>query len=244
MAFRNNDVPQIYQRVDPNGNIYYADHEHISIAGLYYYPNYLTEEEERSVIELIDSRPWKHDICRRTQHYGYTYYHTRHNILTMQPVTQPDEHTGDLSDLQFIIDRLMADKIFPEDHPPTQILVNEYLNNMGIKGHIDNTSAFGDVIISLSLNAPAFMTMRSCADPNIVMKVLMEERSLLVMTEDARFLWRHGITEQKKVWVPSRKQTILRDDSYRRLSLTIREIKVSGTKKVKEGDPDDEAQKY
>merc|ERR1712137_594641 len=231
--------PEIYPRVDSGGRPFYADHPSMEIPGMLYFPNYVTEEEEQRLLELIDGRPWNHDICRRTQYYGYTYYHTRQNILTLQPVDQPQTHTGELSDMQFILDRMIADRIFPDDHPPTQVLVNEYLNNMCIKGHLDNVDAFGDVIVSLSLNAPAYMTMRACDDPDKVMKVLMEPRSAFIMTGDSRFLWRHGITRQKKVWDPSTNSIILRDDSYRRVSLTIREVKTDGTKKVQEGDPDD-----
>lgn len=240
MAFSNAHAPLIYERKDPDGFPFYADHETMEIPGLLYRPNYVSEEEEKQLMDLIDGRPWNHDIARRTQYYGYTYYHTRQNILSMQPVDQPDTHTGNLEDMDFLINRFVNDKLFPPDHPPTQVLVNEYLNNMSIKGHLDNTNAFGDVIVSLSLCAPSYMTMRSCDDPNKVMKVFMEERSALIMTGDARFAWRHGITRQKQVYIPSTGKTILRDDSYRRVSLTVREIKVSGTKKVTEDDPDEE----
>ena len=157
----------------------------------------------------------------------------------MQPADQPDTHTGNLEDMDFLTDRLNNDKIFPPEHPPTQVLVNEYLNNMCIKGHVDNVDAFGDVIISLSLSAPSYMTMRSSEDPDVCMKVFMEERSLLIMSGDSRFKWRHGITRQKNVYVPTTKICVKRDDTYRRISLTIREIKVEGTKRITEDDPDD-----
>lgn len=239
MAFLNKQPPKVFLRKDKDGYPFYADHETLEIPGLLYRPNYITKEEEELLMNLLDSRPWHHDICRRTQYYGYTYYHTRQNIVCMQPVDQPETHTGSMDDMDFLINRLLEDKIYPPDHPPTQVLVNEYLNNMCIKGHIDNTDAFGDVIISLSLNAPSYMTMRNCDNPDLVMKVFMEERSLLIMSGDSRFHWRHGITRQKNVYVPTTGLTIKRDETYRRVSLTIREIKIDGTKRITEEDPDD-----
>ena len=238
MAYTNETPPVVFERHDPNGNLFYCDSDTLIIPGLYYQANFLTEEEEKQILSIIDSNEWNHDIQRKTQYYGYTYYHTRHNSTSMQPTEQIENTHFPLSQLQFVIDKFKDTTIFPPDHPPTQILVNEYLRNMSIKGHVDNVDAFGDVIISLSLCGPAYMTMRSIENPNIVAKVFMEERSILIMSGDSRFKWRHAITKQRRVYLPTKKITILRDDTYRRVSLTIREIKIEGTKKVREGEED------
>lgn len=144
--------------------------------------------------------------------------------------------------------------------PPTQILINEYKNNMGIASHFEDFDAFGPVILTISLVSPVYMTLKkptieptisgkSKVDDNInacdtyddVVKVLLEPGSLLIMKDDARYKYRHGIGKYKWVNLPpatsSDKTTtatrIKRDDSYRRVSLTIRHL-LSTRRKVRE----------
>ncbi len=47
-----------------------------------------------------------------------------------------------------------------------------------------------------------------------------------------RYRWQHGITQMKHFTLPHTGETVYRDASYRRLSLTFRRILVQGTKKV------------
>ncbi len=143
--------------------------------------------------------------------------------------------------------------------PPTQILINEYKNNMGIASHFEDFDAFGPVILTISLVSPVYMTLKkptieptisgeSKTDDNInagdtyddVVKVLLEPGSLLIMKDDARYKYRHGIGKYKWINLPpttsSDKTTatrIKRDDSYRRVSLTIRHL-LSTRRKVRE----------
>eukprot|EP01083_Nonionella_stella_P165157 548810_1 len=127
---------------------------------------------------------------------------------------------------------------------PDQVLVNEYIGNMGISTHFDDFDAFGDVITSLSLINPVYMTLQypnelnnHCTDlkPNGRVRVLLEPRSLLVMKDDLRYKWRHGITKHKLVFLPQDKGILKRDDNYRRLSATIRKLG-KGRKRVLKSD--------
>merc|ERR1712151_484509 len=77
---------------------------------------------------------------------------------------------------------------------PTQILVNEYLENFGISSHFEDEEAFGAVIATISLLSPIFMSLEkprehnnSCQDLECELKVLLEPRSLFVMSEDCRY---------------------------------------------------------
>ena len=60
--------------------IFYPGGEQIYVNGLLYFPNYISEEEEKLLMEIIDKNNWRKDIRRRQQHYGMLYYHTRHNL--------------------------------------------------------------------------------------------------------------------------------------------------------------------
>lgn len=53
-----------------------------SIKGLTIIPNYITEEDEQQLIEIINAQEWDTTIKRATQHYGYYYnYDGNDNIF-------------------------------------------------------------------------------------------------------------------------------------------------------------------
>lgn len=145
---------------------------------------------------------------------------------------------------------------------PTQVLINEYRNNMGIASHFEDFDAFGPVIVTISLISPVYMTLKkpttqpkpdgsdntninACDSYDDVVKILLEPGSLLIMKDDARFKYRHGIGKYKWINLPPSQELsqceafsldiaeavststrrIKRDDSYRRVSLTIRHLK-------------------
>lgn len=212
--------------------LFEPDSPKIDIDGLDYYPNYVTEEEEKELLRIIDNNPWNADIRRRQQHYGYVYYHTRHNLPTVQPSEQNNEnpHLLPLSAFDFLQQRLIQDGIFPIDDPPMQCLVNEYIGNVRIAFHLDNIRAFGDTIAGISLGDPCYMTLKLDSDINVQTKFFMARRSLYVMKRDARFKWQHGITKKKHYTDPTTSQEMHRDENFRRVSLTFRKILIDGVK--------------
>ena len=229
MAYNNLIPPTVYKCKDERGNEFWADKENASIPGFLYFPDFVNEEEAEQILQLIDSKKWNGGIGRRTQHYGYTYYHTKHDLIELQPEIQPEE-TESLSELKFFNDRILH--FFPDDHPPTQCLVNEYVSNRGISSHVDSPICFGDIVVGLSLCDPVYMTFQPIDDPTTDIKVFLASRSLMVMSNDVRFKWKHAITAMKRVYVPDTGDCIHRRENYRRVSLTYREIKVEGTKQV------------
>ncbi|KAG7350016.1 2OG-Fe(II) oxygenase superfamily-domain containing protein [Nitzschia inconspicua] len=163
------------------------------------------------------------------------------------------------SGMQYWLERTRP--FFPKDSSlPTQVLVNEYRNNLGIASHFEDFDAFGDTIVTISLINPIYMTLKrptertnACDTYHDIVKILLEPGSILVMKRDARYQYRHGIGKSKWVHVvttTTRKTTgnggngnddyieekdnvdtvgsssysIQRNDSYRRLSLTIRHL--------------------
>ncbi|KAJ3141937.1 hypothetical protein HK100_005035 [Physocladia obscura] len=132
--------------------------------------------------------------------------------------------------------------------PPSQVLVNEYTRNAGLSCHLEDTAAFGPYILTLSLLNPVWMDLKpvplapapnsttptNTTNPNSSFRILLEPRSLLIMHSDARYKWMHGISKSKSVPFINANNTecsIPRDDTYRRLSLTVRTV-LDGRKKV------------
>ncbi|KAL9652543.1 hypothetical protein ABK040_000113 [Willaertia magna] len=231
-----------------------------SIPGLYVFPDYISKEEEQDILNnILNANKWcEGQICRRQQHYGYLYYHTRHHLPELQPKGQNITPLESLpfENWKFLWDRLNErDEMFKDDtaveNGQPQCLVNEYVGSQGISSHVDNTNAFGDIIIGISLVNPIYMTFRKVITSENQQeeetKVLLMPRSCYVLSGEARNLWRHGITHMKQVLIPDEylneefnKKALLRTNDYQRISLTFRYIKIEGTKQVNEDDPNPE----
>lgn len=182
-----------------------ADKQNIS--GLGYVQNYITFEEESALIDIIDKQEWRTDLKRRVQHYGYRYDYKNKKL---------DHHyLGSIPNwLTNLCDRLLNEGFFYV--LPDQVIVNEYLPGQGITSHIDCVPCFGYTVCSLSLCSTCVMELTNGA---LTRRCLLEPRSLLILSDEARYLWKHGIMARKHDlydgYVIARK---------RRVSLTFRKV--------------------
>lgn len=176
------------------------------ISGLSYLPGFITAAEEQALITQIDQKPWLNELKRRVQHYGYRYdYKAR-------AVTE-DSYLGPLPEwLQSLASRLVEESIF--EKTPDQVIVNEYLPGQGIAAHTDCIPCFGATIASLSLGSGCVMQFSQNNDKE---GLFLEERSLLTLSESARYHWKHAIPARKTDSVDSFKV-----ERKRRVSLTFR----------------------
>jgi len=100
---------------------------------------------------------------------------------------------------------------------PDQLIINEYNPGQGINKHVDRVDIFDNYIYSLSLGSDCVMTFEKAE--NQIQKHL-KRRSLLIISDDARYKWTHAIVARKTDLIGDKK--IERD---RRISLTFRTIK-------------------
>lgn len=150
------------------------------IPGLRYLPGYVTESEEAGLVRAIDAGAWNTEWQRR-QPYGASY--------GKGDSTLPIPGWG----------RRLAVRLFAggvTDVPFDQMLVNEYLPGQGIAPHRDY-EPFGRTVVSLSLLSPYVMDFRHRATGRKE-RLLLEPRSLLVLSDEARYGWEHGIAARKK----------------------------------------------
>jgi alkylated DNA repair dioxygenase AlkB len=99
--------------------------------------------------------------------------------------------------------------------PFDQMLVNDYLPGQGISLHCDYKT-FGGTVVSLSLLSACVMDFGQVSDKRRE-AILLEPRGLLILADEARNEWRHGIASRKNDrW---QQTTIPRG---RRLSITFR----------------------
>jgi alkylated DNA repair dioxygenase AlkB len=179
--------------------------------GLTYMENYIQDEEAERLVRQIDAAPWRTDLKRRVQHYGYRYdYKARQ--------ARREDYLGSLPDLfQHLAERLTCEGHFQA--VPDQVIVNEYQPGQGISAHIDCQPCFGETIASLSLLSACVMRFASQRSSRH-MDLLLRPDSLLVMAGEARHGWTHAIPARKTDLVEG--QTSRRT---RRISLTFRQMK-------------------
>ncbi len=180
-----------------------------AIPGLLYVPMFIDNLKEKAIILHIDRQQWIAELKRRVQHYGYKYDYKARNITK-------ELKLGSIPDwLAFYCNDLYQKGIFSKI--PDQVIVNEYLPGQGISQHIDCTSCFEEKIASLSIGSACVMDFVNSKTNNRI-SMLLEPCSLIVLSGDARYQWKHGIASRKK------DSLIPRD---RRLSLTFRNVILS-----------------
>ena len=182
-----------------------------SISGLLYVGNYITEDQHDWLLEKIDKLPWRADLKRKVQHYGFKYdYKARKVDLDMR--------IGELPEwLKRISHNLCEDGYMQE--VADQVIVNEYQPGQGISGHIDCEPCFKDTIVSLSLGSGCIMDFTNKHDMQKKIPMWLEPRSLIVLYGEARYEWLHGISPRKSDNWNGHKY-----ERQRRVSLTFRKV--------------------
>jgi alkylated DNA repair dioxygenase AlkB len=181
-----------------------------SIPGLTYLPDFIDEQTEAELIRTIDTQPWITELKRRVQHYGYRYDYKARNVT-------PESYLGALPDwVSPYADQLRVGGAFPA--LPDQVIVNEYQPGQGIAPHIDCVPCFTDTIASLSLGSTCIMEFTHTETQQKI-PMLLEPRSLVVLSGDARYRWQHSIPHRK---TDRHDGQIL--SRGRRLSLTFRKV--------------------
>ncbi|KAL3907866.1 MAG: hypothetical protein SGILL_008698, partial [Bacillariaceae sp.] len=77
-----------------------------------------------------------------------------------------------------------------------QLTVNQYKPGEGIGSHVDTPSAFGDGLISISLNSGIVMEFRN-VNTDEKKLVYLPARSLVLMSGPARYEWEHQIVTRR-----------------------------------------------
>ena len=178
------------------------------VSGLCYVKDYLSHNQQASLIHQIDKSLWLTDLKRRVQHYGYKYDYRRRTI-------DDSLYLGSLPDWL----EALAQQIHHSGYMPAQadqVIINEYLPGQGISPHIDCEPCFGDVIVSLSLGSSCIMDFTKDREH---VSVMLEPGSLLVITGEARYDWKHGIAARREDVMNG-----VRHPRGRRLSVTLRTV--------------------
>jgi alkylated DNA repair dioxygenase AlkB len=175
-------------------------------AGLDYLPDYLDRETHDRLLSGVDENRWLTSAEHRVQIYGYHYNRQADAAYRI----------GDIPEWSKALAlRLHQDGFMPR--VPNQLVANEYQPGVGIFDHMDQ-AVFGDVVVSVSLGSTCVMRFTH-AESARVDELLLEPRSVLVLSGDVRWRWKHGIPGRlSDVW---NGRELVRT---RRVSLTFRTI--------------------
>lgn len=181
-----------------------------AVPGLSYLDGFVGAAEQAALLEAIDAGPWRTDLKRRVQHYGYRYDYRARSV-------SENDALGPLPEwLLPSCRRLVEWGVFST--LPDQVIVNEYLPGQGIAAHTDCVPCFGATIASLSLGAPITLALSETAI-GAGHAVRLAPRSLLVLSGPARSRWRHGIAARR--WDVVAGVRVRRE---RRVSVTFRTL--------------------
>ena len=175
------------------------------IAGLQYVPGYLASGEHDALLATVSALDWREAGGRRIQFYGYWHQVGRGGVYRV----------GDLPEWALrLARRLRDDGLMP--YVADQLIVSEYQAGEGIRPHID-APIFAEIIVGVALGSACVMEfLRPGHDTEAV---LLEPRSAVVLSRDARHEWRHSIpAREADDW---RGQRLRRS---RRVSLTFRKM--------------------
>ncbi|ATZ80383.1 putative DNA repair dioxygenase [Bodo saltans virus] len=183
-----------------------------NIDGLFYCDNFIDDKMEQKIIHLVNQEKWSSELSRRVQHYGYKYDYKRRTT---------DPHKDYIGELPVWTDYIIH-KMFCSFHKTCihlpfetfdQLIVNEYKKGQGIGKHTDCISCFSNGIAIISLNNDSIITFEK---NGIRHDIHVKRKSLVLMTDDARYNWTHAI-------IPMNNNNFTNDKP--RISITFRFVK-------------------
>lgn len=180
-----------------------------AIDGLRYIPDYLTSETADVLIRAADAHEWWMTLDHPVQVYGYHYNHKRQEAYRIGelPVWASELAT-----------RLCQDGLIPDT--PNMMVVNDYPAGSGFFAHIDQ-AVFGSTILSVSLGSTCAMRFSHVLSRRVE-ECLLEPQSVVVLSGDVRWNWKHEI--------PARTVDTVGGHDWprsRRVSLTFRAVPTS-----------------
>jgi len=190
-----------------------ADSHPAPLPGLSIVPDFITEAEERALLEAVDQAPWMNDLARRVQHYGWRYDYKAKRV-------DPGANLGPLPPwASKLAELLLARELVPE--LPDQVIVNEYVGAQGITKHVDCLPCFRGPIVTVSLGESWDLFLWPQEGGAKVVR-LLPCRSATVLSGEMRERWKHEIPRRaNEGWGPR----------GRRVSLTFRRVVVQEKKR-------------
>ena len=174
----------------------------VDLKGVRVYLEFMSKEEELKLVEDIDQGEWLASQSGRfKQDYGPRANYKRKKLKL-------DKFEGLPKYSHYLRDRL-ADICGLADFIPVEQCNLDYKPELGssIDFHFDDFWLWGERLIIINLLSDSYMYFK---DEDNCIKVPLPRRSLITMSGDGRFVWKHAIARE--------------DIQSRRISVTFREL--------------------
>ena len=185
------------------------------VPGLYYIDNVFNDTDE--TIKALDICTWvpltNSRNSRLVQHYGFKYNYTTYQINEPCDPIPPFliKYRELLHDICLQLDLINSSYQF------NQCIVNNYTQGQGISAHID-VKKYGGVIGCFTIGCGATMIFEK---DDVTKEIYVKPNSLYIMSEDARYIWKHSMVGRKTDIVDNIKM-----DRGRRISITFRNVPI------------------
>lgn len=166
-------------------------------AGFIYEPNFITVEEEKLLVELIQTYPLKNMIFqgfeakRKVLSFGYDYNFGSRKLLNADPIP---------AEFNFIIKKV-ATYLSVEQSEFAKLLLTQYETGTVINWHRDSPPY--ELIAGISLASDCTFKLRpydkARQNRAAVKSFTVARRSLYIMKNEARYDWEHSITPVKNL---------------------------------------------
>lgn len=149
------------------------------IEGLKIYYNFLDKSEEEDLIDIIEILPWEEELKHMVQYYGFKYNYKKRKSSIKDYIGEIPIH------LNFIKSKLGIDY--------NQLVIDKYRLNQGLRYH-SKSNIFDNNMVVCPLNSDCVICFKK---GDLIKKVLVKRRSLLVLSGKSLTEWEHGITYTK-----------------------------------------------
>ncbi|CAJ0597673.1 unnamed protein product [Cylicocyclus nassatus] len=161
----------------------------INIEGLYVVYDFLSESEEREIMEMIDGVEWMlSQSGRRKQDYGPKVNFKHKKVKTDTFVGMPEYADMLLEKMRNVSEEKLG------NYTPFEMCNLEYdeTKKSAIEMHHDDMWIWGNRLISINLLSGTVMTLAN-EERQQLCYAWFPQRSLLCMADDARYEWKHAV---------------------------------------------------
>jgi alkylated DNA repair dioxygenase AlkB len=188
------------------------------IKGLYIIPDAFGDEEHDYYMEILKNE--SSNICfqvHMANEYGWKFLPVRNSNGIIK--RNKDDYLGfpDWMDNLILHVTKKIKQFLNKDFMINHTLINKYEVGDGCHTHVDDLEFWTDFVIGASFGSSVIMKFDN---GNTEISVNVPKKSIYIMLEDARYVWRHGIDFDKSDNVHGK----ICDRSMR-ISVTFREIK-------------------
>lgn len=177
----------------------------------------VVEDVEEWIRQMVNERRgWEvlAGVIERTRRMDFTKYNRvtkdeKASSLNNDSVGVPAEcnNDGATAAVRKDTDFMDTPQPLPQSHPTrdantypniNQLTINEYTPGQGIGSHVDTETAFADGLLIITLQSGIVMEFRKVTDhgDNTKKLVYLPQRSLILLSRDARYKWEHMIVSR------------------------------------------------